>query len=85
MRPWMTGSFVPIESTRRRMTRIMRSSQPASVSSIFFSTAPGVFVSAGSAAMMDSASLAVSTPSVNDVPPFRSRPRRIFSFGGLQT
>ena len=81
----MTGSFVPIASTRRRMTEMMRSSQPASVFSISRSTAPGVFVIAGFAAMIDCASLSVSTPSVKDVPPFRSRPNRNFSAGGVQT
>ena len=64
---------------------MMRSSQPLSVSATLRSTAPAVLVMPGLAAMIDSVSRSVSTPSVKDVPPFRSRPKRSFSDGGLQT
>ena len=83
--PWMTGSFMPMPSTRRRTTWMMRASQPWSVSAIFFSTAPVSFVSAGFAAMIVSRSLSWSMPSVKDVPPFRSRPKRSFSATGKVT
>ena len=83
--PWMTGSLVPRPSTRRRITWMMRSSQPVRVSAILASTAPGVSVMAGLAATIVSASFSVSTPKVKDVPPFKSRPKRNFSAGGLQT
>ena len=76
--PWMTGSFMPMPSTRRRTTWMMRASQFLRVSAIFFSTAPGSFVMAGLAATIVSRSLSLSTPSVKEVPPLRSRPKRSF-------
>ena len=64
---------------------MMRSSQPLSVSATLRSTAPAVLVMPGLAAMIDSVRRSTSTPSVNEVPPLRSRPKRSFSDGGLQT
>ena len=49
------------------------------------STAPASLVMSKLAAMMDSRSCSVSTPMVNDVPPFRSRPNRSLSFVGKVT
>ena len=53
---------------------MMRASAPFSVSWIFRSMAPVSFVMDGLSAMIVSRSLSVSTPSVKDVPPFRSSP-----------
>ena len=83
--PWITGSFMPMPSTRRRTTCTMRASLPMSVSSIFFSTWAVSLESEGFAATIVSRSLSLSTPNVKDVPPFRSRPNRSLSFTGNVT
>ena len=64
---------------------MMRASAPFSVSWIFRSMAPVSFVMDGLSAMIVSRSLSVSTPSVKDVPPFKSSPKRSFSFTGKVT
>ena len=83
--PWITGSFMPMPSTRRRTTWMIRGSAPFRVSWILRSMAAVSFEIAGLSAMIDSRSFSSSTPSVKDVPPFRSRPNRIFSFTGKVT
>ena len=82
--PWITGSFMPMPSTRRRTTSTTRSSQPTSASSTRAWMAAVSFVSA-TWAITDSRRASSSTPKVKDVPPFKSSPRRIFSPKGVVT
>ena len=82
--PWITGSFMPMPSTRRRTTSTMRSSHPASASLTLAWTAAVSFVFS-IWDITDSRRASSSTPRVKDVPPFRSSPRRIFSPSGVVT
>ena len=82
--PWMTGSFMPMPSTRRRTTSMTRSSLPLRASLTLACTAAVSFVFS-TWAMADSRRASSSTPKVKDVPPLKSSPRRIFSPNGVVT